>query len=156
VSNNDLLRSLRYALNVNDSGMAAIFALGDCEVDLEFVEGLLAREEDDGFIECGDTVASRFLDGLIIRRRGPPKPGLPAPDPRARLNNNVILRKLRIAFELKDDDLHEILTAGEFPMSKSELSALFRAPGHPNYRQGGDQMMRHFLRGLGIWARRNR
>ncbi len=154
MSNNDLLRSLRYALNVNDRGMVDIFALSGTEVDLDFVEGLLGREDDEGYIECGDMVATRFLDALIVHRRGPPRPGTPPPDPRARLNNNVILRKLRIAFELKDDDIHEILHIGEFPLSKSEVSAFFRTPSHPNFRLCGDQVMRHFLRGLGIWARR--
>jgi len=66
------------------------------------------------------------------------------------------LRKLKIAFALKDDDVHAILEGGEFPMSRSEVSAFFRAHQHPNFRLCGDQVMRHFLRGLGTWARRRR
>lgn len=155
-TNNDLLRTLRYALDQHDDGIVAIFKLGGCDVDVEFVQSLLAREDEEGFVECGDMVATRFLDGLILQRRGPPKPGMPASAPSTRLNNNVILRKLKIAFALKDDDVHAILDAGEFPMSRSEVSAFFRAHEHPNFRLCGDQVMRHFLRGLGTWARRKR
>jgi hypothetical protein len=64
------------------------------------------------------------------------------------VTNNIILKKLRVAFELKEDDMHAILKAAEFPVSKPELSALFRKFGHTNYRPCGDQLLRNFLKGL--------
>jgi uncharacterized protein YehS (DUF1456 family) len=60
---------------------------------------------------------------------------------------------LRVAFELKEDDMHAILKAAEFPVSKPELSALFRKFGHNNYRACGDQLLRNFLKGLTLRVR---
>ena len=59
-----------------------------------------------------------------------------------------VLKKLRVAFQLKDVDMHEIFAAAGFPLSKPELSALFRQPDHKNYRACGDQLLRNFLKGL--------
>lgn len=66
---------------------------------------------------------------------------------------DIVLKKLRVVFELRDDDLQAILQAADLPMSKSELSALFRAPEHKHYRECGDQVLRNFLRGLTIRER---
>jgi uncharacterized protein YehS (DUF1456 family) len=62
--------------------------------------------------------------------------------------NNDILKKLRVALQLRDDDIIEILKLSNFEISKSELSAFFRKEDHPNYRICGDQVMRNFLNGL--------
>lgn len=64
------------------------------------------------------------------------------------LTNNDILKKIRVALELKDEDIIHILKLSEFDISKSELNALFRKPDHPNYRECGDQLLRNFLNGL--------
>lgn len=69
------------------------------------------------------------------------------------LTNNDILKKLRIALELKDDDIIHILKLADFTISKSELSALFRRDDHPNYVACGDQLLRNFLQGLIIYKR---
>lgn len=69
------------------------------------------------------------------------------------MDNNEILKKLRIALELRDDDIIEILRLADFTISKSELTALFRKEDHPNYKNCGDQIMRNFLRGLIIYKR---
>ena len=64
------------------------------------------------------------------------------------MTNNDILKKLRIALELKDSDMLEILKLAGFEISKPELNALFRNPGHRNYKECGDQILRRFLDGL--------
>ncbi len=69
------------------------------------------------------------------------------------LSNNDILKKLRVALELKDDDILHILKLADFEMSKSELNALFRKEDHPNYMPCGDQLLRNFLNGLIIYKR---
>lgn len=69
------------------------------------------------------------------------------------LTNNDILKKLRIALELKDEDIIHILKLADFTVSKSELSALFRKDDHPNYVACGDQLLRNFLQGLIIYKR---
>jgi len=69
------------------------------------------------------------------------------------LTNNDILKKLRVALELKDDDIVHILKLAEFEVTKSELAALFRKPDHPNYKECGDQLLRNFLNGLVTYKR---
>ena len=114
----------------------------------------LKKEEEEGFVECGDDVLVSFLDGLIIHRRGKMEP---RPEqnkkPERRLTNNAILKKLRVAFELKEEDMHKVLELAGFGVSKPELSALFRMKGHKNYRACGDQLLRNFLKGLVIRQR---
>lgn len=64
------------------------------------------------------------------------------------MKNNDILKKLRIALNLKDTDIIEILKLADFEISKTELSALFRKEDHKNYKECGDQILRRFLNGL--------
>jgi uncharacterized protein YehS (DUF1456 family) len=70
-----------------------------------------------------------------------------------RVTNNVVLKKLRVAFELKDVDMHRAFDDAGFPVTKPELSALFRQADHKNYRPCGDQMLRNFLKGLTVRLR---
>jgi uncharacterized protein YehS (DUF1456 family) len=65
----------------------------------------------------------------------------------------VVLKKLRVAFELKDVDMHQVFVDAGFPVSKPELSALFRQSGQKNFRQCGDQLLRNFLKGLTLRVR---
>ena len=69
------------------------------------------------------------------------------------LSNNDILKKLRVALELKDEDVVKILKLVDFDISKSELNALYRKPDHPNFKECGDQLLRNFLNGLVIYKR---
>ena len=64
------------------------------------------------------------------------------------LNNNDIMKKLRVALKLRDTDIIEILKLAEFETTPTELSAFFRKEDHPNYKQCGDQIVRRFLDGL--------
>ncbi|TAN39349.1 MAG: DUF1456 family protein [Nitrospirae bacterium] len=72
------------------------------------------------------------------------------------MTNNDILKKLRIALELKDTDIIDILKLAEFEITKAELSALFRSEDHRNYKECGDQILRKFLNGLIIRNRGKR
>jgi len=152
MNHNDVLRSLRYMLKVSDAQMAEIIGLTGLEVSAETVASYLKKEEEPGYVRCPGRVMAHFLDGLVIHRRGrddsrPPQP-IEVP-----VSNNTILKKLRVAFELKEEDLHAVLKAANFPVSKPELSALFRKVGHDNYRPCGDQLLRNFLKGLTLRVR---
>ncbi len=122
--NNDVLRSLRYTLKASDAQMAEIAALGGCTVDDAEVRAWLSREDEDGYQECPDEAMARFLDGLIYFKRGKDE-SRPAPPLELPVSNNQILKKLRVAFELRDEDLQAILHAADLQLSKSELGALF-------------------------------
>jgi uncharacterized protein YehS (DUF1456 family) len=69
------------------------------------------------------------------------------------MTNNDILKKLRVALKLRDEDIITILRLVDFPVSKSEVNALFRTEDHPNYKECGDQLLRNFLNGLIIFKR---
>lgn len=148
MTNNDLLRRLRYALNLNGLTMTEIFALAGYEIGPAEALKFLKKEEEPGFAACDDAVMGYFLDGLIVYRRG--RQGQPAAaSPAAgELTNNLILRKLRIALELNDDAMIEILKLAGVVISKSQLSAMFRSVEHRNYKECGDQFLRNFIRGL--------
>jgi len=154
VINNDVLRSIRYALDLSDAKVVAIIKLAERGIEQSDVTNLLKKEEEEGFVECGADVLVSFLDGLIIHKRGKMEP---RPEqnkkPERRLTNNAILKKLRVAFELKEEDMHKVLELAGFGVSKPELSALFRQKGHKNYRACGDQLLRNFLKGLVIRQR---
>jgi uncharacterized protein YehS (DUF1456 family) len=145
--NNDVLRSVRYMLDLSDPKVAQVIQLSGLEVDLDTVRAYLKKDEEEGYLECDDEVLAHFLDGLIFHLRGKDD-SRPAQSIELPVTNNMVLKKLRVAFELKEDDLHEILQSVDFPVSKPELSALFRKFGHSNYRTCGDQLLRNFLKGL--------
>ena len=116
------------------------------------VQAFLKKDEDEGYAECSDRVLAHFLDGLVFHFRGRNE-SLPPRPVEKRITNNVVLKKLRVAFELKDVDMHQTFEDAGFPVSKPELSALFRQPGHKNFRACGDQMLRNFLKGLTLRVR---
>jgi uncharacterized protein YehS (DUF1456 family) len=149
MNNNDVLIRLRYALNITDLKVIELFKTAGYSIDASALASILKKEGEEGYVECGDQLMSQFLEGLIASRRGKKE----GPEPRrrregGRLTNNDILRGIRIALELKDEDIIAIMKLAGVDLSKSELSALFRKPGHPNYRPCGDQFLRNFLVGL--------
>lgn len=153
MTNNDVLRRLRFALDLSDAEVQRLARLGDAPIAPEELRAWLCRDDDPDFEPCPGEVLDALLDGLILHRRGPRDPNAPSPPPPSRIDNNLILRKLRIALSLKDGDMLEILAKGGMRLSASELGALFRARNHPHYRAAGDQLLRNFLRGLTIQLR---
>ena len=69
------------------------------------------------------------------------------------MTNNDILKKLRVALHLRNDEIIHILSLVGFKVTASELGALFRKEGHENYKPCGDQLLRNFLNGLIIHMR---
>ena len=149
--NNDVLRSLRYTLNLNDNALLELFHNVEPDLDGATLRSYLASEEDESFVRMDDELMVGFLDSLIVSRRGPsPQPAPPTELP---LTNNTVLKKLRVAFTLQEADLLAILDSVAFTVTKPELSALFRKPDHKNYRLCGDQLLRQFLKGLTLRLR---
>lgn len=152
--NNDVLRSIRYMLDLGDARVVEIIQLADADfpVGKDDVRTFMTKEDEPGFVECGSRVLALFLDGLVIHYRGP-NPAQPPRPPEKRVTNNVVLKKLRVAFSLNDVDVHQAFIDGGHPLSKPELSALFRQPDHKNFRLCGDQLLRSFLKGLTLRVR---
>ncbi len=72
------------------------------------------------------------------------------------MSNNEIMKKLRVALHLRDDEIVEIFKLVDFKVSKAELGAIFRKDDHPNFKPCGDQFLRNFLNGLVIHMRGKR
>ncbi|MCH1929336.1 DUF1456 family protein [Shewanella acanthi] len=150
--NNDILRRLRFVFDFNNAKMTKIFAHVGREVPTEEMIALLRKEEEEGYKACNDTTLCQFLDGLIIEKRGL-REGAEIPKAISRLNNNLIFKKLRVALEMREEDILATLALAEVDMSKSELGALFRNPDHKNFKACGDQILRNFIRGLSLKLR---
>ena len=146
MTNNDILRRVRYIFDFNDTKMIEIFKLANLAVNREQISDWLKKEEDDSYQACSDSQLATFLNGLIIEKRG--KKDGPQPVAESKLTNNIIFRKLRIALNLQETDIIEILQSAELTISKHELSALFRRTDHKHYRVCKDQILRNFLKGL--------
>ena len=150
--NNDVLRRVRYALNLNDVTMIEIFALSDYVITRDDLLDLLKKDDAEGFVSLDNRRMNLFLDGLIIYKRGKQEnPATKTPD--IGLDNNSILKKLRIACAFREEDMLHTLKLADFELSKGELSAFFRQKDHKHYRKCGDQVLRNFLQGLAIHCR---
>lgn len=172
MDNNDLLRRLRYALRCDDSETSRLIQLGDGKATTAQAARWRAKEDSEDYLPCSSAVVESFLSGLIIDKRGPREEKAPSPwpdrskfaqqdqaaKPRVeqpdgsgntnQIDNNRVLKQLRIALALRSEDVHQILVSGGSAMSTSEAGALFRKPDARNYRQCGDQVLRQFIAGL--------
>ena len=146
MTNNDIMRRIRYIFDFNDSKMITIFGLADYKITREQIGGWLKKDDDPAYKACNDTQLAIFLNGLINYKRG--KKNGPQPVPEKKLNNNIIFRKLKIALNMKEDDTLKILQLANLSISKHELSAFFRRQDHKHYRLCKDQILRNFLKGL--------
>ncbi len=150
--NNDILRMFRYAMDISDSKLVAIFGLAGVAVDRNQIEAMLKKEDEEGFETLDDLTMTAFLNGLIVHERGERSGGPQGAAPQApeSLTNNIILKKLRIALNYKEEEMMAVFRLAGKDVSKSMLSALFRKPGHKNYKDCGDQFLRNFLKGLAM------
>jgi uncharacterized protein YehS (DUF1456 family) len=151
MNNNDLLRSIQDALKLDEATMIKIFQEAGREVGQSTVSGFLKTEKEDNYIPCANPIMAFFLDGLIIHNRGRQE-GSPASaaKPVAELSNNTILKKLRIALDLKEEDMVGIFKMGGVTMTKHDITALFRKEGHKHYQECDDLLLRNFMKGVAL------
>jgi uncharacterized protein YehS (DUF1456 family) len=153
--NDDVLKSISYTLDLNKPQIAEICKLTGYEPERGEIEMIFSDEKEteeriDGRVvekDVSHELTSHFLDGLIVHRRGRQKNAKPRPL-EIPVTNNTVLKKLRVAFKLREEEIIALLKISGFEVSKTELSALFRADNHRNYRPCGDQLLRYFLKGL--------
>lgn len=131
-----------------------IFSLGGIKATREEISRWLKKDLDPDYVALSGYQLAAFLNGLIIEKRGKKEELQPITE--KQLNNNIILRKFKIALNLKDEDILEILKLADMEISKHELSAFFRKPGQEQYRECKDQVMRRFTQGLQLKYRENK
>lgn len=149
MTNNDILRRLRYALNLTNGDVANAITHTGVESNPAQVRGWLAGEEEEGFSELTDPELCRFLDGLIIEKRGA-RPESAPPEPLDFLSTNEVLKKLRIALSMRDEEMLAIFGKAEFVVTKAELGSFFRKEGQRNFSKCPEQVLRKFIHGLGM------
>tara|TARA_R110001583_G_scaffold71924_5_gene201992 strand:- start:9548 stop:10273 length:726 start_codon:yes stop_codon:yes gene_type:complete len=146
LNNNDVLRRLRYTFNYNDKQMITVFASAGLQVSREQVSQWLKKDDDVNFVNCMDSQLAYFLNGFINEKRG--KKEGPNPAAEKRLTNNIVLTKLKIALNLKAEELIELLETVGFRLNKPELSAFSRRTDHQHYRECKDQVLRNLLHAI--------
>jgi len=135
--------------------MLKIFAQVNYKLSSSELNGYLQKEEHKDYVIMPDYLLTIFLDGFIQFKRGKKEGEIEltqaervATSKKQKLNNNVIVNKIKIALSLKAEDLIEVLSLADFRISKSEISAFFRKPAHRNYRECGNQFLRNMLTGI--------
>lgn len=124
----------------------SIFASAGYNVTREQVSQWLKKDDDTDFIKCMDSQLAYFLNGFINEKRG--KKDGPVAVAEKRLSNNTILTKLKIALNLKAEDLIALLATVDFRLNKPELTAFSRKTDHKNYRECKDQVLRNLLQAI--------
>ena len=147
INTNEILYRIKKALNLSESEMLQVYALEAYPMEASHLASLLVRRQDKTFILCSYEELGVFLDGLISLKRGTSS-NKPAEDEAVELNNNLILKKLRIALNLKEAETEIIFGLADIELSKQQLSSLFRKEGHKNFKVCSDELLLAFLEGL--------
>lgn len=148
MDNNYLFYKLRKTFQWDEEHIFQLFRSVDYIVSPTDIFAWMKRDIYPGFKEMPDEPMAALLNGFIIEKRGKKDDEVPPVEPK--LNNNLILRKLKIALNLRDDDMVSIMALANLRIGKAELNAFFRDPKHSHYRPCKDQFLRNFVRGMQI------
>lgn len=147
VKTNEILYRIQKALNLTTEEMVKAYELEDYKMDATHLNSLLKRHQDEAFVPASYEELGLFLDGLVTLKRGP-SPKKANEDEAVELTNNLILKKLRIALNLKEAETEIIFGLADVELSKQQLSSLFRKEGHKNFKACSDALLMAFLDGL--------
>lgn len=144
MNNSELLFNIVQTLDISSEQIKEILTLGEIK-DTEVIEKVLE--------ECDNETFEAFLNGFIVLKRGKeePKPGASKKSLPIKVKksiNNVILKKLKIAYSMTNEDIIELLEEEGVEMNKNELTTYFRKEGHKHYRKLEDYYLKNFLNGL--------
>jgi uncharacterized protein YehS (DUF1456 family) len=149
--NNTLIRSIQKSLKLSSETILSIYQIADSDISLTDIEDVLKHESEDNYVELSDEGLLLFLDSLIVHLRG----NSGNPPQSVDIDNNVVLKKLRIALNMRDDDMVAIFAFTERPLKKSEITPFFRKNNHKQYKGCQDPLMRTFFKGLSIYVQKN-
>ncbi len=140
---NEVVQRIATALKLDTDTIAEAYAKEAYPVSKERIEEILGNSGE----PCSYEELGVFLDGLITLKRGP-SPKKSEEESAVDLTNNLILKKLRIALELKEMETEIIFGLGDAPLGKQELKSLFRKEDHKNFKVCPDGLLLAFLEGL--------
>jgi len=147
INTNEILYHIQKALNLSIEEMLETYKLETYEMEPNHLASLLQKRLDKGFKLCSYEELGVFLDGFVTLKRGP-SPKKSNKDEIVELTNNLILKKLRIALELKEAEIEIIFGLADVELRKQQLASLFRKEGHKNFKPCSDELLMAFLEGL--------
>jgi len=147
IKTNEVLYRIQKALDLSTEEIVQAYELEGYKMDVSHLSSLLKRRQDEAFVPASYEELGLFLDGLVTLKRGP-SPQKPNDDEAVELTNNLILKKLRIALELREAETEIIFGLADVDLSKQQLSSLFRKEGHKNFKLCSDELLMAFLEGL--------
>jgi len=146
VQTNNILYKITKALHLESDSTLRAYKLAEFTLSPQRLDAILKPLDDKEYEVCTYEELGVFLDGLILLKRGPSPKKSTAQT--LELTNNLILKKLRIALELKEAEVEIIFGLGEANLSKQQLSALFRSEKNKNFTLCSDELLFAFLDGL--------
>jgi len=144
---NEILYRIQKALNLTIEEMLKVYELENYKMEASHLKSLLKRRQEDGFKIATYEELGLFLDGFVTLKRGP-SPKKPNDNEAVDLTNNLILKKLRIALNLKEPEIEIIFGLADVELSKQQLASLFRKENHKNFKVCSDELLMAFLYGL--------
>lgn len=146
IQTNEILYRIQKALNLTNTEIVEAYKLESYGMKESHLESLLKRRQDKDFMLCSYEELGVFLDALVTLKRGPsPKK---QNDEEVELTTNLILKKLRIALELKEAETEIIFGLADVELSKQQLASLFRKEGHKNFKECSVELLMAFIEGL--------
>lgn len=144
---NDILFKIKTALSLDNETIIKAYTLVEYEMSQERLTDILKKRQDKGYAEATYEELGLFLDGLILLKRGKASTTKDE-DEVFELTNNLILKKLRVALELKEAELVILFALAEVTITKRQIGSLFRKEGGKNFKACSDELLLSFLEGL--------
>ena len=146
MKNNELLQSICNTLDLAEEDLGALLAL--CDHDTVSASESASESDASLLQECSNKQLRCALEGLILAERGPRSDGKPPVINDKALSNNEVLKKLRIALNLQEEDMLLVFEEGGATLNPAELGALFRKQGNKHFRACSDELLLQFLGGF--------
>lgn len=147
---NDIFRKIIQALSLDTAQIQALFSPSDIDLSEKDVANLLKTDYQPGFEAMPEYILIIFLNNLIDQRRGKKVDAVAEViEKHTKISNNDVLKKLRIALVLHEQDLRDALKLVTIELTKSDLAALFRKAGHEQYKACDDELVLDFIEGIG-------
>ena len=144
---NDILFKITEALHLDNKMIIEAYRLAEYEMSEERLRNILKKRQDKGYEEANFEELGIFLDGLVLLKRGP-SDKVANDDETVALTSNLILKKIRVAMELKEPELVILFALAEVNLTKRQIGSLFRKEGGKNFKECSDELLMAFLEGL--------
>jgi len=145
VKPSQIIQAIKEALNLNRAQIAHIYELEEFPITKDRIDAILKNPSKKGSANATYEELGVFLDGLISYKRGKSNKEQPQD---VILDNNLILKKLRAALNLKEYEIGLIFELADFKIAKSAIKDIFRAPTHPKFKECDNKTLKAFLDGL--------